>query len=211
MNMSLGRVTIAAVLALAVATSAIGQTPEATNSHAAPWVAYAAETGGSYLGAALLGGTVAAAVLLPFYTDNPPETKTEPAVMLGIAGALGLVGCSGGTWLVGSAFDQHGQFLSALGGATAVSLVGVGVYAGGVGLQHNYSPVPFHVGEVMKYIGAGLLVSAPVAAVLGYNHSRPADGYSSRFIPGSVALGAARDASGVVHPSLDVKLLSVRF
>jgi len=63
----------------------------------------------------------------------------------------------------------------------------------------------------MLYSGVGLFIATPIAAVVGYNISRPRDTCGNRFLPGSVALGAVSDADGVTHPSLDVRLLSIRF
>lgn|GEM_PF-6383990 len=138
------------VALLVVTAMADGQTPGTTTNRKPSLGIYAAEIGGGLLGTIGLGGTFAVAtVFLPFYTDNP--TGANPGVMLGIAGALGLVGCSGGTWLAGSGFSQHGEFLPALGYATATSAIGLGLCLGGTQLKNRSSSVGYHVGEGMVY------------------------------------------------------------
>lgn len=200
---------VVVLLAVAAATTANGQVHE-TSRREPSFGIYAAEAGGGIIGALGLGGTFAVAtVFWPFYIDNPPETN--PGVLLGIAGTLGLVGCAGGTWLAGSGLNQHGKFLPTIAYATATSAVGLGLCLGGTQLKNRSSSVGYHVGEGMVYSGVGLFIATPIAAVVGYNLSRPRDAYGSRFLPGSVALDAVRDEDGVVHPSVNVRLLSARF
>ena len=200
---------VVVLLAVAAATTANGQVHE-TSRREPSFGIYAAEAGGGIIGALGLGGTFAVAtVFWPFYIDNPPETN--PGVLLGIAGTLGLVGCAGGTWLAGSGFNQHGKFLPTIAYATATSAVGLGLCLVGTQLRNHYSPVRFAVGEGMRYTGVGLFFATPFAAAYGYNRSRPRDSYGSRFVPGSVSLASVRDGEGIAHPSVNVRLLSVRF
>ncbi len=199
------------LLAVVAATIADGRMYETTRREPNFGI-YAAEAGGGFLGAIGLGGTFAVAtIIIPVMTDNYPNTPLE--VYAGVSGVLGLIGCAGGTWLAGSGFVQQGKFLPALAYAAGTSAIGLGLCVGGTQLRnHNsHKSIGFSAGSGMLYSGIGLFIATPIAAVAGYNLSRPHDAYGSRFLPGSVALGAVSDADGVIHPSLDVRLLSFRF
>jgi hypothetical protein len=175
---------------------------------------YAGELGGSLVGAIAVGGTFAAVTLFyPAWTDDARPIDWSPQVLAGVSGSLALLALAGGTCIVGKALDQGGKFLPTLAYATGTSAIALGLCLGGTQLRNHNSreSIGFSAGSGMLYSGVGLFIATPIAAVVGYNISRPRDTCGNRFLPGSVALGVVSDADGVTHPSLDVRLLSIRF
>jgi hypothetical protein len=122
------------------------------------------------------------------------------------------VGCAGGICGLGAAFRQNGKFLPTLAYGACAAVGGCGLYYAGTLVKHgDVSASQANIGFGMTYVGGAAVVLAPVIATIGYNRSRPRDTYGSRFVPGSVGLASVRDAEGIVHPALDVHLLTVRF
>jgi hypothetical protein len=122
------------------------------------------------------------------------------------------VGCAGGTYGLGAAFQQDGKFLPTLAYSACAVVGGGGLYYFGTLVKHgDVSAGQANIGFGMTYVGVAAVVLAPVIGTIGYNHSRPRNSYGSRFVPGSVGLSSVRDGEGIVHPALDVQLLTVRF
>ena len=172
---------------------------------------FAAEAGGGIVGALGLGGGFAlATIFYPAWIDDEGPIHWRTEALAGISVSLALVGCAGGTYVIGSAFDQGGKFLPTRAYAAGTSAIGLGLIMGGTQLVNGNSiSNDVHLG--MSYTGIALLAATPVVAAYGYNRSRPRGSLSRRFVPGSVGLASVRDAEGIAHPSLNVRLLSVRF
>jgi hypothetical protein len=158
----------------------------------------AAEAGGGIVGIVLGAGLGWVTGMTLYFAGNDGWRAATVGVLVG--SSTGIAGCAGGTCLMGSAFGQQGRFLPTL--AYTAGTFGVGALVLLAGTQTSY---------IVSWAGAVVLASTPVVAVYGYNRSRPRDSYGSRFVPGSVGLASVRDAEGIAHPSLNVRLLSVRF
>jgi hypothetical protein len=157
-----------------------------------------AEAGGAIVGLAWCGllGWYGGMLLSSTWTDGTGNNTVAGLV----AASAGIAGCAGGTYLMGNGFRQGGQFLPTLAWTT-------GSVALGTGLLYAKTRAKTDIG----WLGTSMLVATPFVATLGYNLSRPRDAYGGRFLPGSVAVGSVKDADGVAHPSLDVRLATVRF
>jgi len=201
-----------ALLALLVAAATANGRPFGPTENPRPSFGIcAAEVGGGLACGVLglvIGGGIGGFV---FFNPASEMSAFAGAVMVGFPTAL--VGCAGGTYAVGSAFGQDGRFLPTLAYTAGAFVVAAGFTIGGIQVVNSdiNNGTAFNVGMGMTYLGAAVFVAAPVVATYGYNRSRPRDSYGSRFVPGSVDLALVRDAEGIAHPSLNVRLLSVRF
>ena len=200
--------TVALLALLAATATANGQPLEPT------FDTYAAEAGGGYTGY-VLGSAVGACIALSIGLGNESNVDEAFTVFYSVSPLLAVSGCAGGVCLGGNAFEQDGRFLPTLAYTAGSVALGAGFYAGGHEVAYgrvikNYT-VAQVVGLPLIGIGVAVLAATPVVAVYGYNRSRPRDSFGSRFVPGSVGLASVRDAEGIAHPSLNVRLLSVRF
>jgi hypothetical protein len=172
------------------------------------FLTYTAEAAGGYTGAVLGAavGVAAASLLFPW---GGPSALGAMAVV-GFPAAF--LGCAGGICVLGRTFRQDGKFGPTFGYTACATAVGGGLYYVGTRVKHGDVPAwQGNIGYGMTYVGVAAVVLAPVIATIGYNHSRPRDSHSSRFVPGSVGLAAVKDADGLAHPALNVHLLTVRF
>lgn len=175
---------------------------------------YAAEASGG-IALTALGLAVSGILSLGYWGNNENNVRGAVTVLYVASPLLGLTGCAGGTCIAGSAFGQDGRFLPTLAYATATATLGAGLYWGGRQLAYggvidNYRTAKV-VGWSVMCLGIGAVAATPVASVYGYNRSRSHEKVGGRFLPGSVALGTARDPSGGLHPALDVRLVDYRF
>lgn len=171
---------------------------------------YALEAaGGIALGTLGLG--CGFAVALSYGGIDEGRAPGALAILLSVSPLLAVTGCAGGTCLVGSAFEQDGRFLPTLAYTAGTGALAYGLLLGGQTALNG--PWGHHgvIGWSMIGLGVAGTAAMPLAAVYGYNRSRPRDSYGSRFVPGSVSLGSVRDADGLIHLSLNIRLLSVRF
>jgi hypothetical protein len=171
------------------------------------FLTYAAEGAGGYAGA-LVGaaaGWLTGSILYPW---GGPYLE----VWLGVGVPAALLGCAGGICGLGTAFRQNGKFLPTLAYGACAAVGGAGLYYFGTLVKHGDVPAwQGNTGLGMMYVGAAAVVLAPAIATYGYNRSRPRNSYGNRFVPGSVGLASVRDAEGIVHPALNVHLITVRF
>ncbi len=204
--------TVVLVALLGVAATANGQPLESPRREPNLGI-YAAELGGGIVGGAACGAGLG---LLTFYVATKTRASIEEAATA-VACALyagGAAGCAGGTYLMGSSFGQDGKLLPTAAWAGGTTAVGMAlIIAGSRVYAHDPSSYPAaRIGSAVSLTGAAVVyVAAPVMATVGYNLSRPRDSLGSRLVPGSVGLASVRDAEGIAHPSLNVRLLSVRF
>ena len=193
---------IVALLVL-LAAAANGQSLVAAQNPQPSFGVYAAETGGGFLGelAAVVGVSLA---VFGVGEATGADWFDESSIPYGILWVAALVpaipaGSAGGACIVGHHYNGDGKFWAAgLGG-----LAGMGTGLVVAALGHSV------LNGIPSYAVA--VVGPAVGATVGYNLSRTRDSYGSRFIPGSVGLASVRDAAGIAHPSLNVRLLSVRF
>ncbi len=169
---------------------------------------YAAEAAGGLAGG-LLGFAAGSAVGFILFWDYDHETSAIGGMLL-IGAPVAGIGCAGGTYGLGSAFRQEGQFLTTLAWGVGSAVLGLGIYVAGVQLMNRpMGPeVVWDLGEVVMNLG---WVAPVVLTTVGCNLSRPRDIFGGRFLPGSVALGSVTDADGAAQPSLDVRLVNFRF
>ncbi len=164
------------------------------------WEGCAGLVGGAQFG---LGGAFVGAIIGSAFARGAGfmDLTKEGLVGAGVGAVTGIVlGTATYTWAVGQARNQGGRWgptlLGALAGTAAGALVVVGA---------KRAPVIQLVGVLMPATGA----------VIGYNQSRPEPANGRSFLDRldfpSVALGSVRDRSGAIHPSLDVKVATVRF
>ena len=165
--------------------------------------------GGVTLGAVGIGCGITAA--LGYAGIDEGRAQGGMAVLLSVSPVLAVAGCAGGTCLVGSAFGQEGRFLPTLAYTAGTGALAYGLLLGGQSALNG--PWGYHgvIGWSMISLGVAGTAAMSLAAVFGYNRSRPRSSYGSRFVPGSITLASVRDADGLIHPSLNVRLLSVRF
>jgi hypothetical protein len=207
---AIGRTALALLLVASLSAaqeSAIS--PDATVGRRPSLGVYALEgTGGVALGALGLGCGFCAA--LAYGGNDEGRTTGAVAILLAVSPALAVVGCAGGTSLVGSAFRQDGRFLPTLAYTAGTGAVACGLLLGGQTMLNG--PFGYHgvIGWSMIGLGIAGVAATPVAAVYGYNRSRPLGTYGSRFVPGSITLGSVKGTDGRIHPSLNVRLLNVR-
>ena len=171
---------------------------------------YALEaTGGVALGALGFGCGLYAA--LGYGGIDEGRNQGAFAILLTVSPLLAVTGCAGGTCLVGSAFEQGGKFLPTLAYTAATGALAYGLLLGGQTMLDG--PWGYHgvIGWSMIGLGVAGTAATPLAAVYGYNRSRPHGSYASRFLPGSITLVPVRGADGLIRPSLNVRLLSVLF
>ena len=171
---------------------------------------YALEaTGGAALG--VLGFGCGLAIALGYGGIDEGRDREAVAIALGVSPVLAVTGCAGGTCLVGCALEQDGRFLPTLAYTAGAGALAYGLLLGGQTMLHG--PWGYHgvIGWSMIGLGVAGTAATPLAAVYGYNRSRPRRSYGSRFAPGSVTLGSVKGVDGLLHPALNVRLLSVRF
>ena len=171
---------------------------------------YALEAaGGIALGVAGIGCGFAAA--LGYGGMDEGRAPGAVAILLTVSPVLAVTGCAGGTCLVGSAFGQEGQFLPTLAYTAGTGALAYGLLLGGQTALNG--PWGYHgvIGWSMISLGVAGTAAVPLAAVYGYNRSRPRSSYGGRFVPGSITLASVRGTDGLIHPSLNVRLLSMRF
>ena len=209
MTDSLRAVALAALLVVAV--TANGQTFGPAENTGPSFGICAAEVGGGLAGEVLgliIGGGIGAVMFFSTVNDF-----SAGAGAIAVGTPVALVGCAAGTYALGSAFGQGGRFLPTLVYTAGTFVVGAGLCIGGIQVVNSdiNNETAFNVGWGMTYLGAAVFASAPAVATYGYNRSRPRDSHGSRFVPGSVGLSSIRDAEGIAHPSLNVRLLTVRF
>jgi hypothetical protein len=188
--------------ALLLVTTVARSSAQLPNERPRPTIlTYTAEAAGGYTGA-VLGAAVgyfASALMCPWGGNSFFRTMA----LVGLPSAA--LGCAGGTYGIGSAFRQDGRFLPTLGTTAVATAVGGGLCW--TGAQSYATPV----GKGMLAVGAVTLVLTPFISTQAFNRSRPRDMHGSRFVPGSVGMAVVRNAEGIVHPALDVHLLTVRF
>jgi hypothetical protein len=204
--MSAMRTSLRTVAVLAVLlTAANGQSLVPSENPKPSFGIHAAETGGGLLGGLGLGF---AAALAEFYIVGPNDPGPQMTRILVVGVPFGVVGLAGGTTLVGSAFHQQGKFWPTLAWSAGSVAAGLALAAGGFYLGNNdVGPI----GSLAPVVVAIGLAAPPILTTVGYNRSRSQNSFGSRFVPGSVGLASVRDAEGIAHPSLNVRLLSVRF
>jgi hypothetical protein len=171
---------------------------------------YALEaTGGAALG--VLGFGCGLAIALGYGGIDEGRDREAVAIALGVSPVLAVTGCAGGTCIVGGAFKQDGGFLPTLAYTAGTGALAYGLLLGGQTMLNG--PWGYHgvIGWSMIGLGVAGTAATPLAAVYGYNRSRPRRGYVSRFVPGSITLESVRGADGLIQPSINIRLLSVRF
>ena len=208
MSCRLRAVTLFALLL--VAATANGQTLETPRREGNIGI-YALEAGGATVGA-LLGFGLGMGTAFALWMSGTSEDQTMlPAALVGVPATI--AGCAGGAYLMGSAFQQEGQYLPTLCWSTGGLAAGAALVIGGTQIQNSDIQVGTvnQIGYYTAVVGYLVLLATPEITTYGYNRSRPPDSYGSRFVPGSAGLASVRDAEGVAHPSLNVRLLTVRF
>lgn len=184
----------------ATSTSAQGLSPMPTpsSSRGPNFGIYAAEAGGALAGAVVgVGLGIATGVALSFVWND----GTQAALVGGFVGVTAATtGCAGGAYVVGGTFRQDGRYLPTLAWTAGTVALGAGLVAVGSRTKVDLTAV-----------GVVVLATTPIVTTYGYNRSRPKETISGRLLPGSFALRPVRDADGVAHPSLDVRLVNVRF
>jgi hypothetical protein len=171
---------------------------------------YALEaTGGAALG--VLGFGCGLAIALGYGGIDEGRDREAVAIALGVSPVLAVTGCAGGTCIVGGAFKQDGGFLPTLAYTAGTGALAYGLLLGGQTMLNG--PLGYHgvIGWSMISLGVAATAATPLAAVYGYNRSRPRRGYVSRFVPGSITLESVRGSDGLIQPSVNVRLLSVGF
>ena len=188
--------------------------PEPISARKASFGIYAAEAGGG-IALAGLGLACSGLLALGYWGNNEGEAQGATTILFVASPILGLTGCAGGTCIAGSAFGQNGRFLPALAHATVTAALGVGLWWGGTRLAYYGVIDNYHTAQAVGWpvicLGIGTIAATPVAAVYGYNRSRPPERVGGRFVPGSVALGTVRDSSGDLQPTVDFCLVGFRF
>ncbi len=192
---------------LAIVVTANGQTLAPTDRPKPSFGIYAAEVGGAVLGGLALGFPAA---LAGFYIGGLDDPGPMMSRMFVVGVPFGVIGLAGGTTLVGSMFHQQGRYWPTLAWSAGSVATGLAIAAGGMYIGNEGQNVGPISGLAPVVVAIGLALP-PVLTTVGYNLSRPRDSVGSRIEPGSIGLASVRDARGIAHPSLDVRLLSVRF
>jgi len=197
----------ALVLMVLAVVLAHGQ-PTVSDQSSSGFGVFAAETGGAFLGelAASAGMMVIVMAGGAAAGMNPYDESSAP---LGIVWAVSLVpalpaGSAAGACLVGKHYREEGKFWgAALGCVAGVGAGGVLVFAGA-----NLSRLSLVAG--IPFLAAAA-VSPAAGTTIGYRLTRPQGGIGARIEPGTVTVGTAYASGGRRCPSLNVRLVSVRF